>query len=355
MREIYPKFYKEFKCLGGDCPNTCCQGWGVDIDKDTLLRYQNVEGPYGAKLKSILANHKQFFKLGNKCPFLSKDGLCDIQLNLGEKYLCDVCKKFPREEYQYGESIEHSLSPACIEVAELILKNGMELEIINTDKLITSYSEFDTKLYPYMFKARDFIFRIIDSNMKFDNKLKLIIEFGEYLQKNFRVYSKIDDIILKFEEKSHGYNQKFTAKIDKKFLIKLIKEYIKLDMLTPFLTDKLENLLDMIYENRVNVKDVISMFENYRGIAYFENIAKYFIYKYFLRCVYDYEMSSRIKFATYTTFIMMLLSIFDTVKVGKINENDISKNLEMVSREIEHNEDNIKKLNKIFKKEGSPK
>lgn len=351
MRERYPKFYNDFKCLGGDCPNTCCQGWGVDIDKNTLARYRNVSGPYGAKLKNILSNHKQFFKLGGSCPFLNKDGLCDIQLNLGEGYLCDVCRRFPREEYVYGEYAEHSLSPACIEAANMILEN-MEFVDKNTDRLVTEYSTFDTKIFPYMYRARDFIFNCIDT-MDFDIAIMLIFEFVEYLQGNFRVYSKIDGIIDSFVEKKDSYNKRFTSCITEKMIVKLIKKYISLKMLTPDLRDKLDALLHMIYGGRVKVGDIVGVFERYRDMKFFSNIAKYFVYKYYLRSVYDYAMASRAKLAIYTTLIMILLSVYDMFTLGKIEKGDIAKNLEMVSREIEHNEDSIKKLTKFFAKKSS--
>ena len=281
MKEKFPKFYNEFKCLGGNCPHTCCQGWGVDIDKNTLARYRNVSGPYGAKLKAILSNQKQFFKLGNSCPFLNKDGLCDIQVNLGESYLCEVCNKFPREEYTYGEYVEHSLTPACIVVANMIL-DSMELIDKDNDRIVTNYSTFDTKIFPHMYKARDFIFEVLD-NMPFDNAIMLIVEFVEYLQGNFRVYSKIDGIIDTFRSKQSTYQARFSSCITKKMLIKLIRKYMSLKMLTPDLKDKLESILHMVYADRIKTEDIVGVIDNYRNMRYFSNVAKYFAYKYFLR------------------------------------------------------------------------
>ena len=349
MREVYPKFYDSFKCLGGNCPHTCCQGWGVDIDKNTLARYKNVDGLYGAKLKQILANHKQFFKVGSSCPFLDKDGLCDIQKNLGESYLCDVCKKFPRVEYTYGNVVEHNLSPACIAVAEMILNDGMELIEKDTDKIISTYSTFDTKFYPYMIKARNLIFEALNT-LSFDNAVMYILNFGEYLQGHFRVYSKLDEVIDSYKQKMGSFNESFSGKVSQKCMIKTIKEYLKLDMLTPYIKDKLMAALKLIYDGRIKTKDVVDLFNKYRDVNQFRNLTNYYIYKYFLRSVYDYSMCSRIKFSVYTTFVLILLTLFESYTSGHIDKNAIAKNLEMMSREIEHNEDNIKKLNKFFTK-----
>lgn len=350
MQEIYPKFYKEFKCLMGECPNTCCKGWGVDIDKDTLLRYKNINSPYGAKLKQILSNHKQFFKLGASCPFLNKEGLCDIEINLGESYLCDVCRKFPRLTYTYGALCENALSCACIEASRLLLLKKVEFEMVETDKRVTTYNTFDSKLFPYIQKCRNLIFNVLQSELNFDSKMQYVLDFGEYLQNNFRVYSKIDNIIESFENKSQTYSAKFTDKLSIKTVEKVIKKYMSLKMLNPNLKDKLDELLRLIYKKRITKDDFVALITGYRNIFEFNNILIYFIYKYFYRCVYDYKIFSRLQFAVYSTIVLIGLGVLDTYKNGYLTTDFNVKNLEMFAREIEHNEDSIKKLNKFYNK-----
>ena len=350
MQEIYPKFYKNFKCLANNCPNTCCKGWGVDIDALTLKKYKNVDGPYGAKLKNILSNHKQFFKVGATCPFLNKDGLCEIEINLGEDYLCDVCKKFPRVEYVYGKYVEHSLSCACCESARLLLENKLEFEVVESDKKIETYNTFDSKIFPYMQNARNFIFKVLNSNLTFDAKLEFLLDFGKYLQENFNIYSNIDKIIKEYDSKLPSYNDKITNHLTTKNIIKLIKKYMKLEMLTPFIYDKLDKLLHLIYNKRINDADLKNFLLNYKKIYEFNNIVIYFIYKYFLRCVYDYKIKARVEFSVYSVVILIMIAIFDTYTNGYFDTKFNIKNLEMFSREIEHNEINLKKLTKFFNK-----
>ena len=33
MQITRPDFYKEFSCIAGSCPDTCCSGWQIMIDK----------------------------------------------------------------------------------------------------------------------------------------------------------------------------------------------------------------------------------------------------------------------------------------------------------------------------------
>lgn len=341
MFKIYPKFYKEFKCLSSSCPNTCCKDWGVDIDKETLNKYKSIDGEYGNKLKEILKHKKQFFRLGASCPFLCDDGLCGIELNLGEDYLCEVCRQFPRLKYDYGKYEEHALTTACIEVSRLLLKEKLSFERVQSDEQIKSYNEFDSKLHPHLFLARDLLFNIMDSKLDFDSKLQLIYEFGVMLQKKFSLYSNIDELVQEYSTKVSSFDGGYIEDLTDKELISLIKKFLNLKMLTPYIKDKLDRLLHLIYNNRISMVDLLAFVKNYRNIYEFENIFTYFIYKYFIKSVYDYKMLSYIKFSINCTIIMLLLAVYDMYINGCFNTDNNVKNLEMFSREIEHNEDNV--------------
>ena len=34
MKVRVPDYFKDFKCIGSDCPSTCCEGWGIVIDDE---------------------------------------------------------------------------------------------------------------------------------------------------------------------------------------------------------------------------------------------------------------------------------------------------------------------------------
>ena len=36
IKKIYPRYFEEFKCIGGKCEDSCCIGWNIDIDKITF-------------------------------------------------------------------------------------------------------------------------------------------------------------------------------------------------------------------------------------------------------------------------------------------------------------------------------
>ncbi len=42
---LIPEYMKEFQCIGSECEDTCCAGWRVSVDKDTFMKYRQVENP----------------------------------------------------------------------------------------------------------------------------------------------------------------------------------------------------------------------------------------------------------------------------------------------------------------------
>ena len=56
MTEIFPNYYKKFKCIADKCRHSCCVGWEIDIDKDTMRKYSELSHPYGKKIRESIEN-----------------------------------------------------------------------------------------------------------------------------------------------------------------------------------------------------------------------------------------------------------------------------------------------------------
>lgn len=121
---VVPDLYPDFKCIASACQHSCCVGWEVDIDPDTLARYRQVSGPFGRRLAdSIQAGEAPHFRLDGRerCPFLNGDNLCDIILELGEGALCQICADHPRFRSWFPDRLEEGLGLCCEEAARLLL------------------------------------------------------------------------------------------------------------------------------------------------------------------------------------------------------------------------------------------
>ena len=44
MKIVTPDYYKDFRCIAGDCTDTCCAGWDVDVDEASYKYYKKVKG-----------------------------------------------------------------------------------------------------------------------------------------------------------------------------------------------------------------------------------------------------------------------------------------------------------------------
>ena len=38
-----PHYYKQFRCIASGCPDTCCAGWAIMIDRKSLENYRHME------------------------------------------------------------------------------------------------------------------------------------------------------------------------------------------------------------------------------------------------------------------------------------------------------------------------
>ena len=125
MKLYAPKYYKNFKCIADKCEHSCCVGWEIDVDKDTLEKYKKLESGYGAAIRgSISTEDTPHFKLSadDRCPHLDERGLCKIILSVGEDYLCDICREHPRF-YNYTSVAEVGIGMSCMEAARIILSS----------------------------------------------------------------------------------------------------------------------------------------------------------------------------------------------------------------------------------------
>ena len=128
-----PKYYKKFKCIADRCRHSCCVGWEIDIDSESEEKYSRLCGGYGENIKkSIARGDGAFFKLDERerCPHLDENGLCRIITELGEGYLCEICREHPRFYNRTLHGLEVGLGMACEEACRLILSEGGYDEII---------------------------------------------------------------------------------------------------------------------------------------------------------------------------------------------------------------------------------
>ncbi|PHV69934.1 hypothetical protein CS063_13200 [Sporanaerobium hydrogeniformans] len=118
-------YYDSFRCKADQCSFTCCQEWRIPIDDETAKKWQKVKLRDTPK---VLCHYIQkededyMIELNEekKCPFLSKEKLCKVVLELGEAFLAETCIRFPRRINQFEGRIEYAIDFGCPEAIDLI-------------------------------------------------------------------------------------------------------------------------------------------------------------------------------------------------------------------------------------------
>ncbi|MBQ4618065.1 MAG: flagellin lysine-N-methylase [Clostridia bacterium] len=127
MKRVTPSYYDRFQCIADRCQHTCCVGWEIDIDDESVARYRTQSGPLGARLKAAMHTEDGVtsFSLDKeeRCPFLNANGLCDLITALGHDALCEICATHPRFRFDYTDRTEWGLGLCCEAAATLILND----------------------------------------------------------------------------------------------------------------------------------------------------------------------------------------------------------------------------------------
>lgn len=168
MKLIVPDYYEKFTCIADQCKHSCCIGWEIDIDEETMETYRNVGGDFGKRLRDGIETDEcgSHFRLceGERCPFLNRDGLCDIILNIGEENLSQICTDHPRFCSFYSDRTEIGLGLCCEEVGRIILSKKKKTKLV----VLQDDGEYDdlTEKEESLLCERELTFAIVQDRSK---------------------------------------------------------------------------------------------------------------------------------------------------------------------------------------------
>jgi len=168
LKIFAPDYYRDFRCIAGDCGHSCCIGWEIDVDEETAEIYKKVPGDFGKKLRENIDFSEEggSFRLceNDRCPFLNDKNLCEIYINLGEEALSQICSDHPRFRNYYESRTEIGLGLCCEEVARLVLtkESGTKIVEIGEDSEEPYFYEDEEDF----FKIRERIFFALQNREK---------------------------------------------------------------------------------------------------------------------------------------------------------------------------------------------
>ena len=177
MNLLAPKYYLDFSCIADKCKHSCCIGWEIDVDEQTMNKYSSMKGEYSENIRnSIEMGDAPHFKLAenDRCPHLNEKGLCKIILNCGENCLCEICREHPRFYNFTNAGKEVGLGMSCEAACNLILSsdNFDEFVVISEDEKPIEITEFDAT------EERNKIYQILrKDNLTLGEKIQLISNY----------------------------------------------------------------------------------------------------------------------------------------------------------------------------------
>lgn len=369
MKIRVPDYFNEFNCIASECEDTCCAGWGIVIDEETFKHYESVEGEFGDRLRREIVSEdgENIFVLkGDNCPFLTENKMCDIYNNLGEDSLCYTCRQYPRFTEEFGNLREVGLSLSCPEAARIILRNTekVSFELTENEEEVTRYNDINAMLYINLMQCRNIIYNILQNrNIDLKYRATIILKFTDEIQNKIdenniqaiktiiekyldkKVVEEIIDEVKKYEGNESGkYNNIHEC-------FKVFKDLKHINPNDPLcLDDALRYFWQSDEDEEVYFNNHREFNNYFQGNTYkFEQILVYFIYRYFMKAVFDYDVIAKVKTAIISYLMIKELCVVRWIENGsKFAEEDLVDISHTYSKDVEHLEENIETLAEVF-------
>ena len=367
-------YYEEFQCIADKCKDSCCIGWEIDIDEDTYAYYSTVPGAFGKRLKKhmyLTKDKEHSFQLGEhgRCPFLNSGNLCDICIELGEEALSEVCTEHPRFSIAYGDVWQKALCLSCEEVGRILFTHDETVKLVDYEMpdyedecdpeeeqeeehreehyfawleklqtlLITTLQSrgipFADRVASFLdiaSKAQDFIniWLECDTEPDYDREWELLIPAGN--AENYKLKNSLQEQNDCWDT---GTYEAFLQRFEVFTRMEVLDEewtHIK-ELFT-------EDFSEQTYE--ALTKEYLSG-EDYKENDY-EQLAVYFVFRYFMNAVYNYDVLSYAKLAILFTRVILDMDVIRYHRNGKrFSLEDRIDTARIFSKEVEHSEENV--------------
>ncbi len=366
-----PDYYEKFKCAAGDCKDTCCAGWQIVIDEASMKKYKKFKGDYVWKVMGCVDWENGTFRQdeNKRCAFLNKENLCELYKNAGEDSLCKTCREYPRHIEEFEGVREITLSMSCPEAARILMEQMEPVKFITVEKPeikeTEDFSDFDPFLFSILEDARREMLDILQNrDLPIKERTMLVLGMAHDMQGriNRSEMFACSDVIAKYKsEKARTFVKNYLAQKDKATEENVTKAmFEKLYQLETLRADwdeilhKTQNTL--FFTMQESYAQLRREFETYKAEhtdvdIHLEQILVYFLFTYFPGSVYDGEVFAKVQMSVYCTWMVELLWMACWLLNGKnLEKEEMTELLYRFSREVEHSDENLKKLDKIMEK-----
>ncbi|EOU1559516.1 flagellin lysine-N-methylase [Clostridium perfringens] len=269
---------------------------------------------------------------------------------------CDLCK---------SSNLKNSENSKCFN-----LKNSEEGKCNNSE--VDSFTDeedcfdegIDEEVLSEFLECRNIVFNIIERNdLDLGTKAALALEFVKEVQNKIDL-GDMDEIPELMEEYR---DENFINTLLKELESFKGKESIKYKNLCEYL-NVYKNIKHINSNDPLGLEKALKYFEGneefylrkhkefneyYKENLYkFKNILVYFIFRYFMKAIFDYDVSAKIKLGIISTLMIKELAVVRFIENNnEFTEEDMVEVSRIYSKDIEHSDENIENLQEIFETE----
>lgn len=364
-----PEYYDEFSCIASRCKDSCCAGWEIDIDDESYEYYRSVEGAFGDRLRESMfvaedGGYRFKLKGPKRCAMLNDNNLCDLYTALGEEALCEVCTEYPRFSLVYGQVEQKALSLSCEEVGRILFGRTEPEQLIDIELPgDCEDDEEDPQYVAFMeWVQKEAVAILQNRELSITERTREFLAWCDRVQTIINYSQAKDDLSILEAWKNQDADREIREWEQKNIEG---KEKPARNLSYEDFCDRFEIFLDMeeLDEEWINTKAEFEQIyhedtyerlllvylnsKDYSELGY-EHLLVYFVYRYLMNAVYDYDILSYAKMIVVATLVVRDMdaarfqrnggsfTMFDRIDVARI-----------FSKEVEHSEGNAEDLKEM--------
>lgn len=346
MKLYQPTCWSAFQCTASQCKDNCCIGWEIDIDSDSYARYQAVSDDFGAFLRAgIQAGEPPCFRMkGERCAMLDENNLCHIYRRFGKEGLCQICRDHPLFTDTFGMRRETGLGICCEEAARLLFtaQAPWELDCVDTEEP-EHPAEVEQALVARMLALRERLFSLLERR-----KEPVFVRMGQVLL-------EAQEAQWLWEEAQWEQWERFLRSaperpdaipMERKQMIGLLRDWLarfqQFEPINAQWTAWLEQCQALLKQPEESLTSLWQAFLTELGerTEEYARLMGYFIFRYFLQCVYTGDCQTPVRMAAVSTLLIACLDLTCFEKTGRFTLQDHIQIAGLYSKQMEYSEEN---------------
>jgi len=355
MKYLTLNVFDDFKCVGSECPHTCCAGWSIMVDDNSANRYREVSGEFGEKLRNNMhvSNERTFMHLiDERCAFLTPENLCEIYIKLGEEAMCYTCQTYPRFRKVQGDILFQGLNISCPIVAQKILfeKDLMEFDFGENSVPVPEDSNTDWNLFNTLIRGLTTSVGIMQNRrLNLSQRLCLLLFFNDALQEQLSTNNDYSDLFDTFSSENIEQLLPILDSLPNTHEPKIMLFSFICKNLDKFESPQLTSYVSSSITNNIDsFLDAITTYMNSDTQIMYEQYCVYFLFRYYMNTLTSKEPLKIISLLIYMYVFQLCLSALEVDK--QTQTLDEAQQIEVfvtTARTFEHSRDD-RKIHQLF-------